>query len=439
MAKNQFPSPRPDKFKYMNGWGNEHQTEAVEGTLPIGQNSPQICPEGLYAEQYSGTPFTLPRSENRRTWYYRTLPSVAHTKFTKLEEPTKLTSDDFIVNPNQMRWSPPEIKPNVDFTQGFIPMVGAGSAEMKSGCIIYYFTATLSMVDKAFYNSDGEMLIVAQQGRLEIRTECGMIEVFPGEICVIPRGHMFSVAVDGPTRGYVCEVYESYFHLPNLGVIGANCLANARDFKYPVANFEDRKCNYTIVNKFLGNFFKATKDHSPFNVVAWHGNLAPYKYDLDYFCTLNSVSFDHPDPSIYTVLTAPTAVPGMAACDFVIFPPRWEVKDHTFRPPYFHRNCMSEYMGLIRGEYEAKVDGGFVPGGSTLHSCMTPHGPDAVAFEKHSHNDLAPFKLPDTMAFMFETCYLLKLSQYANTHFQENYIDVWSGLKKQFNQNKDQK
>jgi homogentisate 1,2-dioxygenase len=301
---------------------------------------------------------------------------------------------------------------------------------MKSGIMIHYYVANRDMVDKAFYNADGEMLIVPQLGRLDIQTELGMLEVFPGEICVIPRGILFSVKLpDQVGRGYICEVFDTFFHLPGLGPIGANGLANPRDFKYPVAHYEDRKVEFTVVNKFLGQLFAAKKNHSPFNVVAWHGNFAPYKYDLDHFCTMNAVSFDHPDPSIYCVLTAQTAVPGVAVCDFVIFPPRWEVKDHTFRPPWFHRNCMSEFMGLIRGEYEAKVDGGFVPGGASLHSCMTPHGPDTTAFEKATNASLAPFKLPDTMAFMFESNYLVKVSDYAEQHFEKGYSKCWQDLK----------
>jgi homogentisate 1,2-dioxygenase len=284
------------------------------------------------------------------------------------------------------------------------------------------------MLDKAFYNSDGEMLLVPQHGRLEIQTELGMIEVFPGEFCVIPRGILFSVKLpDQVARGYVCEVFDSFFHLPNLGPIGANGLANPRDFKYPVAYYEDRKISFTVVNKFMGQLFAAKKSHSPFNVVAWHGNLAPYKYDLDYFCTMNAVSFDHPDPSIYCVLSAPTTSPGVASCDFVIFPPRWEVKEHSFRPPWYHRNCMSEFMGLIRGEYEAKAEG-FVPGGSSLHSCMSAHGPDVTAFEKHSNVELKPTKLPDSMAFMFESSYLFKVSEYGAQHSDKDYYKCWQGL-----------
>eukprot|EP01123_Difflugia_compressa_P010061 TRINITY_DN3565_c2_g1_i1.p1 TRINITY_DN3565_c2_g1~~TRINITY_DN3565_c2_g1_i1.p1 ORF type:complete len:304 (+),score=3.49 TRINITY_DN3565_c2_g1_i1:40-912(+) len=279
------------------------------------------------------------------------------------------------------------------------------------------------------YNSDGEMLIVPQMGRLDIRTELGQLEVFPGEITVIPRGIVFQVSLpDGPSRGYICEIFESQFTLPNLGPIGANGLANARDFKYPLAAFEEDR-HYTLINKFNGKIFQAHVDHSPFNVVAFHGNYLPYKYNLDLFCCMNSVTYDHPDPSIYCVLTAQSSINGVAVADFVIFPPRWEAKDHTFRPPYYHRNCMSEFMGLIRGEYEAKKDG-FLPGGASLHNCMTPHGPDYKTFEWASNCDISkPSKLGDTMAFMFESMYILMPSGIAQQKWDRSYYKCWSELK----------
>jgi len=285
-------------------------------------------------------------------------------------------------------------------------------------------------VDKAFFNSDGECLIVPQLGRLDIQTELGFLEVHPGEIAVLPRGIVFSVKVpDGPSRGYICELFESSFTLPNLGPIGSNCLANPRDFLYPVASYEDRKANFEVVTKFQGKLFSCTRDHSPFNVVCWHGNYSPYKYDLDRFCCVNSVTFDHPDPSIYCVLTAPSNTPGVAVVDFVIFPPRWEAKEHTFRPPWYHRNIMSEFMGLIRGVYEAKKEG-FLPGGSTLHSCFIAHGPDVPTFEGASNADISkPTRMADTMAFMFETNYILRISEQAQAARDVNYIKCWSGFK----------
>lgn len=315
-----------------------------------------------------------------------------------------------------------------------ISICGSGDPSTKSGCAVHYYVANSDMKNKAFYNSDGDFLIVPQQGRLDIQTEFGFLEVFSGEICVIPRNIYFSVNLpDGPSRGYILEVYNGHFKIPDLGPIGANGLANPRDFLAPVASFDEDDTEFLVRCKFLGQFFEFEKPHTPFDVVAWHGNYYPYKYDLDNFCSVNSVSFDHPDPSIFTVLTCPSAIPGTAVADFVIFPPRWQVQDQTFRPPYYHRNCMSEYMGLIRGSYEAK-QGGFIPGGGSLHSIGTAHGPDASTFENHSTMELKPVKLPDTMAFMFESSYHLYVTEYAQkTKVDEDYWLCWQNLKNNFN------
>lgn len=333
-----------------------------------------------------------------------------------------------------MRWMPLEVPTEkLDFIQGLHTVGGAGDPSTKTGLAIHLYVANANMEKRAVYNSDGDYLIVPQQGRLEIRTEMGWLEVFPGEIVVIPRGIYFSINLpDGPSRGYVLEVYEGHFRLPELGPIGSNCLANPRDFLAPVASYEDVEEEWTIVNKFLGQLFEFKKDHSPFNVAAWHGNYYPYKYDLDRFCTIGSISYDHPDPSIFTVLTCPSAIHGTAVADFVIFPPRWLVQEKTFRPPWFHRNCMSEYMGLIRGVYDAK-EAGFVPGGSSLHSAMSAHGPETAVFEKASTMPLAPQKLAATMAFMFETTYMLYLTEFAQTkNIDEDYWKCWQDLKHHF-------
>lgn len=428
---------KQQKYNYLSGFGNTHQSEAIPNSLPRDQNSPQKCPKGLYAEQLSGTAFTVPRANNQRSWLYRIKPSVGHKPYTKVEK--GLLTNDFskaIIDPNQMRWMPFDIptKPT-DFVQGLMTIGGAGDLTTKAGMAIHYYVANTSMVDKSFYNSDGDLLIVPQQGTLDIRTEFGCLEVEPGEIFVVQRGIHFSVNVSGPSRGYICEVYNGHFRLPDLGPIGANGLANPNHFLSPTAAFEDRTCEFTVVSKFLGELFEAKQDHSPFNVVAWYGNYAPYKYDLRLFNVIGTVSFDHPDPSIFTVLTCPTGEPGVAVCDFAIFPPRWAVGEHTFRPPYFHRNCMSEYMGLIYGSYEAK-QGGFVPGGGSLHSCMTPHGPDTKTFETASNAELKPHRVADgTMAFMFESSYLMKLTEFASkTNIDQDYYKCWEDLKTHFQQ-----
>eukprot|EP01133_Synstelium_polycarpum_P009131 gene9131-10708_t len=428
-------TPKPSKYQYQSGFGNTFESEAVKGAVPFGQNTPQNCPHNLYAEQLSGNAFTVARSVQQRSWLYRIRPSVVHTPFVALERESLLVEvGNLNPNPNQLRWKPFPIaeKPH-DFVDGLVTICGAGHPSVRHGVAVHIYTANQSMTNRSFYNSDGDFLIVPQQGALDIQTEFGMLEVRPGEICVIQRGMCFSVAIDGPSRGYICEVFGSHFRLPDLGPIGANGLANPRDFLSPIACYEDKNVDHVKVNKFLGKLFTATQSNSPFNVVGWHGNYCPYKYDLALFCTVNSVSFDHLDPSIFTVLTAPTNDPGVAAADFVIFPPRWMVQDHTFRPPYFHRNCMTEFMGLIRGVYDAKEEG-FLPGGGSLHSCMTPHGPDADVFKKAIAAELKPTKIPDAaLAFMFESSLIFGVSDHASkSHVDQDYWKCWQGLQNNF-------
>ena len=422
---------------YLSGFGNEFATEAEPGALPHGQNSPQRHPLGLYAEQLSGSPFTAPRAANRRTWTYRIRPSVTHKPY-RAAEAKLIRSGPFTetpTTPNQLRWNPlPAPDEPTDFIDGVVTLAGNGDPAMQAGVAVHLYAANRSMQDRFFYNADGELLIVPQSGRLECATELGTLDVTPGEICVIPRGIKFRVALpDGAARGYLCENYGLPFRLPDLGPIGSNGLANARDFLAPVAAYEDRDGAFRITAKFLGNLWEAEIDHSPLDVVGWHGNYAPCKYDLARFNCINTVSFDHPDPSIYTVLSAPSPITGTANCDFVIFPPRWMVAEHTFRPPWFHRNLMNECMGLVFGAYDAKAEG-FVPGGMSLHNCMAGHGPDAETFEKASAAELKPHYLDNTLAFMFETQLALRPTRWAmeTRILQHEYFECWQGLKKHF-------
>jgi homogentisate 1,2-dioxygenase len=422
---------------YQSGFGNEHATEAVPGALPEGRNSPQRAPHGLYAEQHSGTAFTAPRAENLRTWFYRIRPSVKHGRFHEVPAGHLRTSRDAqgIMAPNQMRWDPiPVAEEGADFVSGLVTMATNGDAEMGAGISVHLYLAGTSMTDRYFMNADGEMLIVPQQGRLVVHSEAGILDVAPGEICLMPRGFKFRVELpDGPSRGYVCENYGRALTLPERGPIGANGLANPRDFLYPVAAFEEGARACELLCKMGGRMFAAELDASPLDVVAWHGNCAPCKYDLAKFNVMGSVSFDHPDPSIYTVLTAPSELPGTANIDFVAFAPRWLVQEDTFRPPWYHRNVMSEFMGLIYGQYDAKPEG-FVPGGCSLHNAMTAHGPDADAFEKASAADLAPVHLENTMAFMFESRYRYMLTEFAanSPALQPDYASCWDGLEAKF-------
>ncbi|CAI9088739.1 OLC1v1023161C2 [Oldenlandia corymbosa var. corymbosa] len=432
-----------EKLEYLSGFGNHFSSEAIAGALPQGQNSPLICPYGLYAEQISGTSFTAPRKLNLRSWLYRIKPSVTHEPFKpRVPSHPKLVSEfnqsNSSATPTQLRWKPVEIRESpTDFIDGLYTVCGAGSSYLRHGFAIHMFTANKSMEKCALCNADGDFLIVPQKGRLLITTECGKLQVVPGEVAVIPQGFRFVVDLpDGPSRGYVAEIFGNHFQLPDLGPIGANGLAAPRDFLSPVAWFEQTTCpGYTIVQKFGGELFTAKQDFSPFNVVAWHGNYVPYKYDLSKFCPYNTVLFDHSDPSINTVLSAPTDKPGVALLDFVIFPPRWLVAEHTFRPPYYHRNCMSEFMGLIHGGYEAKADG-FLPGGASLHSCMTPHGPDTKSYEATIAlgNDAGPKKIENTMAFMFESCLIPRVCAWAleSPAMDHDYYQCWIGLKSHF-------
>jgi homogentisate 1,2-dioxygenase len=422
---------------YMSGFGNDVATEAIAGALPDGRNSPQQPAFGLYVEQINGTAFTAPRSSNKRSWMYRIRPSVVHRPYERIDNGLIRSTpfNEVETTPNQLRWSPLPIpeKPTT-FIEGIATMAGSGDLTTHSGSAIHVYAANTSMTSTFFYNADGEMLIVPQLGSLRILTEMGIIDVDPQEICVIPRGIKFRVEVSGPVRGYICENYGAPFRLPDLGPIGANGLAYPRDFLMPEAWYEERTEMVDVIAKFQGNLWKGIYNHSPLNVVAWHGNYAPYKYDLRKFQCINTVTFDHPDPSIYTVLTSPSDTPGTANLDFVIFPPRWLVAENTFRPPWFHRNFMNEYMGLIEGVYDAKEGGGFVPGGSSLHNCMSGHGPDADTYAKMTKVELKPTKIENTMAFMFETRFVCRPTAFAMSsgELQHDYWECWQGLVPEF-------
>ncbi len=423
--------------EYQSGFGNEFATEAVAGTLPVGQNSPQRVAHGLYAEQISGTAFTAPRHANRRSWLYRMRPAAVHEPFVLLQSGKFHNAfDEVPAPPNQLRWDPlPLPAAPTDFVDGLVAMAGNGSPAVQSGCGIHVYAANRSMQGRFFYDADAELVIVPQLGRLRLATELGRIDVEPQEIAVVPRGVRFRVELpDGTARGYVAENFGTHLRLPELGPIGSNGLANARDFLAPVAAYEDVEGDFELVAKFQGRLWSARIGHSPLDVVAWHGNYAPYKYDLRRFNTIGSISYDHPDPSIFTVLTSPSDTPGVANLDFVIFPPRWLVAEHTFRPPWFHRNVASEFMGLVHGAYDAKA-GGFVPGGASLHNCMSGHGPDAASFDKASAADTTrPNHIVDTMAFMFETRLVIRPTRQAleSPQLQRDYHECWKGLRKHF-------
>ena len=422
---------------YMPGFVNDFETEALPGALPQGMNSPQRCEYGLYAEQLSGTAFTQPGPE--RTWCYRIRPSVKHThRFTKIDVPYWKSApciDPDVISLGQYRWEPVEAqKQGLTWLNGMRTITTAGDVNTQVGMATHVYLVTESMVDSYFYSADSEMLVVPQQGRLRFYTELGVIDVEPQEIAILPRGLVYRAEViEGPCRGFVCENYGQKFDLPDRGPIGANCPANPRDFKPPVDAFEDREVTSKVTVKWCGTFHETTIGHSPLDIVAWHGNYAPCKYDLRAYCPVGSILFDHPDPSIFTVLTAPSGQPGTANIDFVLFRDRWMVAEDTFRPPWYHKNVMSEMMGNIFGIYDAKPKG-FVPGGISLHNMMLPHGPDRDAFEKATTSNLGPGKLENTMSFMFETRFPQHLTQFAakEAPLQDDYIECWADIEKKF-------
>lgn len=424
---------------YMSGFGNDFQTEALPEALPDRQNSPQKCNYGLYGEQLSGTAFTAPRSQNERTWCYRIRPSVKHThRFKKIDfsywksAPHVLPD---VASLGQYRWDPiPTTSNDHTWLTGMYTMTTAGDVNTQIGMAAHTYLVTKSMQNEYFYSADSELLVVPQVGKLRFCTELGILDVHPQEIAIIPRGLVYRVeVVDGPARGFVCENYGQKFNLPGRGPIGANCMANRRDFKAPVAYYEDKEIQSIVTVKWAGQFHQTQINHSPLDVVAWHGNYTPYKYDLNAYCPVGATLFDHPDPSIYTVLSAPSGVEGTANVDFVLFRDRWSVAENTFRPPWYHKNVMSELMGNIHGQYDAKPEG-FIPGGMSLHNMMLPHGPDKAAFEAASNAKLEPQKLENTMSFMFETRFPQHLTKFAASEapLQDDYIDCWIDLEKKF-------
>jgi homogentisate 1,2-dioxygenase len=424
--------------EYLSGFGNELASEALPGALPRGQNNPQKPPLGLYTEQLSGTAFTVPNARNRRTWLYRIRPSVRHAwRFTETSRHMIRTAPNREADPpiGQLRWDPPPFPEGpTTFLTGIHTIATNGDAHLQHGMGAHVYMATESMTDTYFYNAEGEFLVVPQEGRLRFVTECGVLIVSPGEIVVLPRGMVYRVELlDASARGYICENYGTYLELPERGPIGANGLANPRDFLHPVAAYEDTDQSGELYVKFDGRLFVVETDYSPLDVVGWHGNHVPYKYDLRKFNVIGSISFDHPDPSIFTVLTSLSPDVGTANVDLALFTDRWLVAEHTFRPPYYHKNIMSEFMGIVYGVYDAKEEG-FRPGGMSLHNMYFPHGPDHDAWTKATSSDLKPTRLSDTMSFMFETRYPLIPTAYAGSipALQDDYPRVWHSLQKHF-------
>ncbi len=424
-------------LRYQTGFGNDFATEALAGALPIGRSNPREAPFGLYTEEINGTAFTAPRGASRRSWTYRIRPSATHEPFREIE-PGRLRSapfDEVPATPNQLRWRPlPIPRERTDFVQGIVTFGGNGDPAQQYGCAVHLYAANASMTDRFFYDADGELLIAPQEGGLVVRTELGILEIAPGEICVVPRGIKFRVELaDDTARGYLCENYGPHFRLPELGPIGTNGLANSRDFMAPVAAYEDRDGDFRVVAKFLGKLWEAEIDHSPLDIVAWHGTYTPYKYDLARFNCINTVTYDHPDPSIYCVLAAPSPFPGTSNVEFGLIADRWSVARGTFRPPPFHRNVCSEFVGLIQGQYIGKREG-FTPGCASLHNCMAGHGPDGEAFAAGTQASDEPRYLENTQTVVFETHLVIRPTRFAleTDLLERDYYAHWQGLKRRF-------
>ncbi len=426
-------------MRYQHGFLNHFETEARAGALPKGQNSPQKVPHGLFAEQINGSAFTAPRHRNLSTWLYKINPSAKVGKFEEVGHATwisDLAHGKFIKTPEALRFRPfPEPKQAIDFLDSIFTYAINGNPALNTGTALSLFSFNQSMNHRYLYNADAEMMIVLESGEITLHTEMGILELAPQIIGVIPRGVKFKIDLKPGTksvRGYLCENFGLPFQLPELGPIGANGLAHGRDFEIPVAHFEDLSGNFELFSRYQGSLWRTTLTHSPLDTVAWHGNYAPYRYDLRKFNTINTVSYDHPDPSIFTVLTSPGLNPGTANIDFVIFPPRWMVAENTFRPPYYHRNIMNEFMGLIHGKYDAKEEG-FKPGGVSIHNAFIGHGPDADGFLKATSAELKPDRYEDTMAFMWESQYPFIPSEQAlrsKDLLDTQYVECWQKLPK---------
>lgn len=423
---------------YMSGFGNTFETESIPGALPKGQNSPQKCPFNLYAEQLSGSPFSAPNNVNERSWLYRLRPSVKHsmnyTKINKKNWKTAPHQGEHNLPIGQYRWNPLLEEEPCEFIDGVKTITVSGDVNVHNGMASNIYIFNKSMKNTVFTNADAEMLFIPYSGSICLFTEMGKLRIKPGQIAVLPRGISVKISTDDEiSKGYLCENYGSKFNISEKGIIGANCLANPRDFKIPVAAYEELENNHSSILKWCGSFYKTEIKHSPLDVVAWHGNYTPYLYNLNNFSPIGSTNFDHPDPSIYSVLTSKSETLGTSNIDFIVFPERWSVAENTFRPPWYHKNIMSEFMGLIYGEYDARPNG-FFPGGISLHNMMLPHGPDYETFQKASNEDLKPHKFENSLAFMFETRYPQHVTKFASVSngLQKNYIDCWRDIEKNF-------
>jgi homogentisate 1,2-dioxygenase len=412
------------------GFCNFHESETLPGALPVDQNSPRSSPYGLYAEQLNATGFVAPREANRRSWMYRIRPSAEQGPLAPLAH--ERLRGDFSGEPveaNLAGWGPlPFPASPTDFVDGLATLGGAGSPSSRRGYAVHLYAANRGMEDRCFSDADGDLLLLPEEGSLTLLTELGVLQVHPGQLALVPRGVRFSVLLGGSrARGYVGESFGRPFSLPERGPVGANGLADARHFRGPVARHEERLCpGYRVTVKLGGALFEATQDHSPFDVVAWHGNHFPTVYDLAAFSPAGNARVDHIDPSIHTVLTSPLDEAGANGLDLVVFTPRWDATEHTFRPPYFHRNVATELNGIIREV--ASAGSPFARGCCFLTPSFTPHGVLATGVERtlaldDERADQARRSADSSLWFQFESTLPFSPTAWART--APNRVDDW--------------
>ncbi|KAH9874017.1 hypothetical protein IAQ61_004645 [Plenodomus lingam] len=449
------PTRANDPYNYQAGWGNRHQSEVIPGTLPVAQNNPQEVRFGLYTEGITYSAFAAPRAHNYSTYMYRCRPAAAHNGYVPFESKSNIQNCFLSLNPKvatlpeQAEWRPfplPKEEEKIDFANGLHTLAGSGDPNIREGLALYVYMINSSMERRAFCNADGDFLICAQLGTLDIVTEMGKIFLQPGEICVIQRGIRFCMNLAPDTkvaRGYITEVWGSMWELPDLGPLGGHGLANPRDFLYPVAAIDDNlHVDWQIVNKINGELVAIQQDHSPFDLVAWHGNVVPYKYDLTKFSSQNSTSIDHTDPSIFTVLTAKSRDPLTPLADFLWFGPRWDVATNTFRLPYFHRNSASEFLACLYGQGLGRSDD-FQPGGGSFEGGHTPHGGFHEGYQHgmRIHESQPEKILTEQLTIMIESSRLFLWTEWARKgcgvidEHGTNY-KVWEALPDRFSANK---
>jgi homogentisate 1,2-dioxygenase len=436
------PLRAPKEVPTQGGFGSVHESEALEGALPRDQNAPRRCPYDLVPELINGTPFTVRNVDNSKMWTYRIHASFSQTAFHPLPN-ARFATPLGDVEPNRSRWAPhpiPAPSTPTDFVDGLVTLGGAGDVLSGPGFAIHVYAANADMLDRCFSNADGDLLVIPQEGALDVRTELGWLSVPIGSILFVPRGLKFAIGLpENVGRGWVLEVFGTKLRLPERGLVGSNGLAEARHFRAPHASYEDRECpdGFQHVTKTGGRLFEATHTFSPFDVVAWYGNHAPFVYDLMHFAPVASVRFDHQDPSIFTVLTAPLDDHGRAVADFVFFPPRWEVIEHSFRPPFAHRNAASEVNMVVRTPKPYST--GYEPGCTFLSPLLTAHGVgtktyDAILDLPHDHVD-PPQRIPDESLWaMVESALPFRTTAWARDTelLDATFLSAFEGMKKRF-------